>query len=72
MILKSKGRIMERTESAVPMTSTAGLKRCGKVMEEMEKRLSGRRPDSHQHQVLLSLMLIQEKVESLHEEEEAR
>ncbi|XFG05607.1 hypothetical protein AB1E19_009231 [Capra hircus] len=54
------------------MTSTAGLKRRGKVMEEIERLLSGRRPDSHQHQVLFSLMLIQEKVESLHEEEEAR
>ena len=42
--------------------------RCGKVMEETEKLLSVCIQDYHQHQVSLSLMLIQEKTESLYED----
>ncbi|XP_019789663.1 putative CENPB DNA-binding domain-containing protein 1 [Tursiops truncatus] len=63
MILKNKDKIMEH----VPMMSTILSKKCGKVMEEMEKLLSVWTQDQHQHRVLLSLMLIQEKAKSLYE-----
>ena len=36
-ILKNKDKIMEHVKSAVPMMSTIVPKKCGKVMEEMEK-----------------------------------
>ena len=37
MILKNKGKIMERVKFAVPMTSTIKLRKHGKVMEEVKK-----------------------------------
>ncbi|XP_068393656.1 putative CENPB DNA-binding domain-containing protein 1 [Eschrichtius robustus] len=67
-ILKNKHKIMEHLKSAVPMMSTIILKKRGKVMEEMEKLLSVWRQDQYHRQVLLSLMLIQEKVKSLYED----
>ena len=68
MILKNKDKIMERIKSAVPMKWTISVisKKHGKVIEEMEKLLSVWM--QYQHQVLLSLMLIQEKAKSLYED----
>ena len=66
MILKNKDKIMEHVQSAVPMMSTILSKKCGKVMEKMEKLLSVWMQNQHQHRVLLSLMLIQEKAKSLY------
>ena len=40
MIQKNKDKIMEHVKSAVPMMLTIILKKCGKVMDEMEKLLS--------------------------------
>ena len=37
MILKNKGKIMERVKFSVPMTSTITLRKHGKVMEEVKK-----------------------------------
>ena len=68
MILKNKDKIMEHVKSVVPMMSTIISKKHGKVMEEMEKLLSVWMQDQHQHQVPLSLMLIQEKAKSLYED----
>ena len=45
MILKNKGQIVEQANSAVLTMSTTILKQRGRVMEEMEKLLSGWRPD---------------------------
>ena len=56
---------MEHMKSAVP---TLILKKRGKMMEEMEKLLSIWMQDQHQRQVLLSLMLIQEKAKSFYED----
>ena len=64
-ILKNKDKIMEHVKSAVSMMLTIILKKCGKVMEEMEKLLSVRLQDQPQHRVPLSLMLIQEKAKRL-------
>ncbi|XP_066879268.1 putative CENPB DNA-binding domain-containing protein 1 [Kogia breviceps] len=66
-ILKNKDKIMERVKSAVPIMSTIMLKH-GKEMEKKEKLLSMWMQDQHQHRVLLSLMLIQEKDKSLYED----
>ena len=63
-----KNKIMEHVKSAVPTMSTIISKKCGKVMEEMEKLLSVWRQDQHQRPVLLSLMLIQEKAKILYED----
>ena len=49
MILKNKVKIIEHVKSAVPMMSTIILKKRGKAMEEMEKLLSVRMQDQHQH-----------------------
>ena len=68
IILKNKNNIMEHVKSAVPMMSTIILKKCGKMLEEMEKLLSVWMQDQDQHPVLLSLMMIQEKAESLYED----
>ena len=68
MILNNKDKIMEHVKSAVLMISTIILKKCGKVMEEMEKLLSVWMQDQHQHRVPLGLMLIQEKAKSLYED----
>ena len=67
-ILKNKDKIMEHVKSAVPIMLTIVLMKCTKVMEEMEKLLSVWMQDQHQHRVLLSLMLIQEKAKSLYED----
>ena len=67
-ILKNKGKIMEHVKSAVPMMLTITSKKCGKVMEEMEKLLSVWMQNLHQCQVLLSLMLTQEKANHLYED----
>ena len=67
-ILKNKDKIMGYVKSAVPIISTIISKKCGKVMEEMEKLLSVWIQDQHQHQVPLSLMLIREKAKSLYED----
>ena len=67
MILKNKDNIMECVKSAVPITMTIRSKKDGKVMEEMKRLLSVQMQDRHQHQVPLSLMLIQEKAKSLYE-----
>ncbi|TEA29199.1 hypothetical protein DBR06_SOUSAS14810001, partial [Sousa chinensis] len=40
MIQKYKDKIMEHVKSAVPVMWTVISKKCGKVMEEMEKLLS--------------------------------
>ena len=61
MILKNKDNIMECVKSAVPIMTTIRSKKDGKVMEEMKRLLSVQMQDRHQHQVPLSLMLIQEK-----------
>ena len=66
-ILKNKNKVMEHVKSAVPMMSTVISKKCGKVMEEMEKLISVWMQDQHQCRVPLSLMLIQEKAKSLYE-----
>ena len=66
-ILKNKDKI-GHVKSAVPKMSTIILKKRGKVMEEMEKLLSVRMQDQHQRRVPLSLMLIQEKAKSHHED----
>ena len=67
-ILKNKDKIMEHVKSALQMMLTIRAKKHGKVMEEMEKLLSVWMQDQHQHLVLLSLMLIQEKAKSLYED----
>ena len=67
-ILKNKDKIMEHVKSVVLTMSTIISKKSGKVMEEMEKLLSAWIQDQHQHQVLLSLMLIQEKTKRLYED----
>ena len=67
-ILKNKDKIMEHVKSALPVMLTIILKKCGQVMEEMEKLLSVWMQDQHQPRVLLSLMLIQEKAKSLYED----
>ena len=67
-ILKNKDKIMEHVKSALPVRLTIILKKCGQVMEEMEKLLSVWMQDQHQPRVLLSLMLIQEKAKSLYED----
>ena len=67
-ILKNEDKIVEHVKSAGSMMLTIILKKCGKVMEEMEKLLSVWMQDQHQHQVPLSLMLIQEKDKSLYED----
>ena len=66
-ILINKDKIMEHVKCAVPMMSTIVLKKCGKVIEEMEKLLSVWMQEQHQCRVLLSLMLTQEKAKSLYE-----
>ncbi|XP_069397333.1 putative CENPB DNA-binding domain-containing protein 1 [Delphinus delphis] len=68
MILNNKDKIMEHVKSAVQVMLTIILKKCGKVMEEMEKLLSEWMQDQHQHRVPLSIMLIQEKVKRLYED----
>ena len=50
-ILKSKDKVMEYVKCAVLMMLTIMLKKCGKVMEEMEKLLIMWMEDQHQHQV---------------------
>ena len=67
MILKNKEKIMEHVKSTVPRMSAALSKKQGKVMEETEKLLSVWMQDQHDHQVLLSLKLIQEKAKRLYE-----
>ncbi|TEA25720.1 hypothetical protein DBR06_SOUSAS2510164, partial [Sousa chinensis] len=67
-ILKNKNKVMEHVKSAVPMMSTIIAKKCGKLMEEMEKLISVWMQDQHQCRVPLSLMLIQEKAKSLYED----
>ena len=66
-ILTNKDKITEHVKSTVPMMSTIISKKCGKVMEEMEKLLGVWMQDQHQCQVPLSLMLIQEKTKILYE-----
>ncbi|XP_069397046.1 tigger transposable element-derived protein 1-like [Delphinus delphis] len=66
--LKNKDKIMEHVKSGVPTMSTIISEKCGKVMEEMEKLLSVWMQDQYHRRVLLSLMPIQEKVKSLHED----
>ncbi|XP_066879269.1 putative CENPB DNA-binding domain-containing protein 1 [Kogia breviceps] len=68
MILQNKDKIMKDVKSVVLMMSTIILKKHGKGMEEMEKLLSVWMQDEHQHQVPLSLMLIQEKTKSFYED----
>ena len=68
MILKNKDKIMEHVKSAVPIMSKIRSKEGGKVMEEMKRLLSVRMQNRHQHQVPLSLMLIEEKAKSLYED----
>ena len=48
MILKNKDKIMDHVKSAVPMMSTIISKKCGKVLEEMEKLLRVWMQDQHQ------------------------
>ncbi|XP_068398055.1 tigger transposable element-derived protein 1-like [Eschrichtius robustus] len=67
-ILKNKDNIMEHVKSAVPMMSTIILKKHGKVMEEVEKLLSVWMQDQPQRPVPHSLMLIQKKGKTLHED----
>ncbi|XP_059952046.1 putative CENPB DNA-binding domain-containing protein 1 [Mesoplodon densirostris] len=67
-LLKKQDKIMEHVKSAVPRMLTIILKKCGKVMEEMEKLLSVWLQDQHQRRVPLSLMVIQEKAKSLYED----
>ena len=67
-ILKNMDKIMEYVKSAVPVMATIISKKHGKVVEEMENFLSVWMQDQHQHQVLLSLMLTQEKAKSLYED----
>ena len=68
MILKNK--IVGHVKSTVPMMSVIliTLKKLGKEMEELEKLLRVWVQDQHQCRVPLSLMMIQEKVKSLHED----
>ena len=66
MILKNKDKIMEHVKSAVLMMKIS--KKHGKVREEVEKLLSVWRQGQHQRSVPLSLMLTQEKAESLYED----
>ena len=68
MILKNK--IVGHVKSTVPMMSVIliTLKKLGKVIEELEKLLRVRVQDQHQCRVPLSLMMIQEKAKSLHED----
>ena len=68
MILKNKDKIMEHVKSAVLIMSKIRSKEVGKVMEEMKRLLSVRMQNRHQHQVPLSLMLIEEKAKSLYED----
>ena len=68
MILKNKDKIMEHVKSAVLIMSKIRSKEDGKVMEEMKRLLSVRMQNRHQHQVPLSLMLIEEKAKSLYED----
>ena len=49
IILKNKEKIMEHVISSVPKMSLIISKKCGKVMEEMEKLLSVLMQDQHQH-----------------------
>ena len=67
-ILKIKGKIMEHVKSAMLMMSIIILKKCGTVMEEMEKLLRVQRQSQHQCRVQLSLMLIQEETKRLYED----
>ena len=48
IILKNKEKIMEHVISSVPKMSLIISKKCGKVMEEMEKLLSVLMQDQHQ------------------------
>lgn len=57
---------MGHMKSAVSVMLTISKKH-GKVTEEIEKVLNVWMQDQRQHQVLLSLMLIQEKDKSLYE-----
>ena len=68
MILKNK--IVGHVKSTVPMMSVIliTLKKLGKVIEELEKLLRVRVQDQHQCRVPLSLMLPQERAESLCED----
>ena len=68
MVLKKKDELMEHVKSAVPMASTIKLKKQGRVMEEVEKLLSVQMQDQDQCRVPLSLMLPQERAESLYED----
>lgn len=54
MILKKKDKIMKHVKPAVPKMSKTMLKKCAKLMEEMEKLLNVWMQDQHQCQVLLS------------------
>ncbi|KAB0376127.1 hypothetical protein FD755_012770 [Muntiacus reevesi] len=65
LILKNKDKFKEHVKSAVLMMKISKEHR--KVREEMEKLLSVKRQDQHQRSVPLSLMLTQEKAESLYE-----
>ena len=67
MVLKKKDELMEHVKS-VPMASTIKSKKQGRVMEEVEKLLSVQMQDQDQCQVPLSLMLPQERAESLYED----
>ena len=58
---------MRYLKSVVSVMSTVSKKH-GKVTEKIEKVLSVWMQDQCQHQVLLSLMLIQEKDKSLYED----
>lgn len=48
IILKNKEKIMEHVISSVPIMSLIISKKCGKVMEEMDKLLSVLMQDQHQ------------------------
>ena len=67
MVLKKKDELMEHVKS-VPMASTIKSKKQGRVMEEVEKLLSVQMQDQDQCRVPLSLMLPQERAESLYED----
>ena len=67
-ILKNKDKIMEHGKFAVNMMLTIILKKCEKVMEEMEKVLSTWMYDQYQLRVPLSLVLIQEKSKIFYED----
>ena len=61
MILVNKDKIMEHVNSSVPMMLTLILKKLWNVIEE-EKLLDVWIQGQHKHQILLGLVVIQEKV----------